>query len=295
MNPRVLLFAAALLSLCNQAVANYCHEVGLTTLGIEFRGAINNQEFPATLTTSNVRAAITSRLAEELNLAIESNPSIRTIPALGQEGTYRYVRDLDVEVFGSQTQLKNVAVWESERQFMAISMLAFHDLIIRLNFPESEVCFYPRTAFDLKNAQNMSIDTDPEFDAPVVRVRMNEKIDAWLAIQPGYSGGVLLETFLANRLNLGASTDADTNERTYSGVLDSLEFGPYELTKVAVEFPREGTPDNLTTRESEKTGTKIQSERGFRGNIGMGVLKHFVLTLDLRTERLHVYAPPPPS
>jgi hypothetical protein len=68
-----------------------------------------------------------------------------------------------------------------------------------------------------------------------------------------------------------------------------LTFGSYELDNVDVHFPNLDVKDNLTTNENSYVTTRIKKGAKSRGRIGMGVLRYFTLTFDLKSERMHIY------
>ncbi len=254
---------------------------------------INGNQYHAGLTTSNVGATMSSSMAETLGLDVKTNGDLRMVEAFGRAEFFRYVDDVDLTLFGNTIHADDVGVVEADENWLTFSLRVFKGLIIQINFPEEELCLFPRAAIDLKNSQNVIFDSDPQYGSPMLQLILNDEIDAWLALSPTYPGGIIVDPHLASQLDLHSQTDAGEiqSENTLRGSIDQLQIGPYTLGNIATEFPKPGVRDNLTTQGRVQTGTNIREGRGYRGRVGIDVLKHFVLTMDLERQQLHIYAP----
>lgn len=297
MNNQLYVLAFLFLSFQAFAQSDNCHEFSLTDEGVVLPVVIEGQEVSGVLTSGNIGVSITEPLAEELELPLRRNSNLRFVPAIGRKMPYRYVTDVDLDILGVDSTVRELAVIDSDASHVRFSLNVFRNLIIQIDFPQSRICFYPPDAIDLRDTQNLPLYIDPRYDAPVVRATLDGTVNARLALMLGYRNGVMVDPFIANELNLPSrlaaspETHARPDSETHTTILDKLQFGPYELSNVQVEFPKEQARDNLTTGSLVRTGSNIVSAAGYRGRVGLDVLRHFVVTLNLETERMHVYAP----
>ena len=252
--------------------------------GMAFTVSINNQQYSAAATMSNIPSSISRGLAEELGLTIMSDPDRRVFSRYGEDSAMEYVLNVPVALFGTEVQVKEMIITDATDRSMSISLRLFNGLVLQLNFPQSQLCVYSRDAINLREVQNADMDTSVSAGAPVVNVTLNGKTKAWLELTPAMTSGLNLDRSLADNLGL-------LSDETTKGIVDSLTFGPYELGNISANFPEAGAQNNSTRNRNVTGFSNIQRGRVARGNIGLEVLKHFVLTMDLEQERLHVFAP----
>lgn len=290
---RTTLFSSLLLSVsvCAQAQPENCEAFTRDNDRMKISTNVSGQEVATYITTSNIGASMSERLASTLGLDIHRDANRYVISSIGGRMPYRYVTDVDINLFGFDTTLDHVAINRDLNSYMTLSLLPFRKLLVQMNFPESQICFYPPDSIDLRESQNIDFDTDSEYGAPVVKVELNEEDEVWLAITPDYRGGLFLAPAIANDLELAPGADDKGYGNTFRDTIDTLQFGPYQMGNISAEVPRPGVQDNLRSRSNVRTGTAIPDGPGFRGRIGIDILKHFILTMDLDRERMHIYAP----
>lgn len=75
--------------------------------------------------------------------------------------------------------------------------------------------------------------------------------------------------------------------------IESFKIGPYEMENVLINVPNEGEGARIGRHEEEiTTHTRVKSHTAqTKGVLGYDVLKHFVLTIDYKYYRAHIYAP----
>ncbi|MCB1669773.1 MAG: hypothetical protein R3F41_10525 [Gammaproteobacteria bacterium] len=274
------------------AASSNCQTFSLENGTMQLSVQIKGGEYPAVLTTSNVGASISDRLARELRLTQRVDPDLRVVSDTGEEQEYLYSPDVPFTLFGIETSADRMAITESDSRFITLSLRLFDGLIIQINFPDSRICFVDRSALDLRREQNIELDSGARFGIPAIQVSLNDDFDTWLELSPGFGGGVRVDSFVADSLNLESEDDNQNPLYPFeSATLDSLTFGPYQLGAIPVEFPKQNVRSNLTRRQETLTNTNVQDDRQTRGRIGIEVLKHFIVTLDLELERMHVFAP----
>ena len=74
-------------------------------------------------------------------------------------------------------------------------------------------------------------------------------------------------------------------------ILPKLHIGPYILDDVIVTFPSMPVNSRIKAEAGPaQTGTRFKKNESYKGLIGYDVLKHFTITLDAKTPKLHIYA-----
>lgn len=149
---------------------------------------------------------------------------------------------------------------------------------------------------DLESIRNINSRKNRDGGFPLVRVGLNNGVEAWLLMDTGSTGGILIERVLAKRLDwLGAYP---TIEETSGGVISSgqmerfrvpsIQFGPFEIADALVSVPASG--ESLKYFETRTPlGTRIAEKGDTRGILGYDILKHFVVTIDYESGAVHVY------
>jgi len=259
---------------------------------MQITAEVKGEEYPAVLTTSNIGSSISNSLARDLGLTQHIDPGLVVISDTGDEKDYYYARDVPIKLFGIETNAGRMAIIDSDNRFITLSLRIFDGLIIQIDFPNSILCFATREALDLRRVQNIELNSSAGTGTPAIRVTLNNDFDAWLNFSPDFGGGLRVDEFTAHSIDLEPAGGTQNSLSSYhNAVLDALTFGPYELGNVPIQYPKEGVQDNLTRRQETLTGTYLEHDRETRGRIGIEVLRHFVVTMDLGLERMNVSAP----
>tara|TARA_R100001143_G_scaffold27631_1_gene27474 strand:- start:250 stop:1092 length:843 start_codon:yes stop_codon:yes gene_type:complete len=255
--------------------------------------SIQGKIYQAVITINNTGASISSNLANELNLVVRQIGNRRILWKFGRINPYTYANNLELNIFGSTITASDIAVEDGAENWIQLSLGVFRGLISQVDFPGKKICLYSRSDFDLPGAENIRFGADAQYGNPMIEVTFNNDLRAWLQILPSYPQGIKVDPELAAELGLiaqaGEIAAAEGNE--VSPKLTEIQLGPYSIQNVRVEHPEPGERHNLTTSGRFITGSHIRRGQGYRGRIGIDVLKHFVLTMDLERQQLHIYAP----
>jgi len=290
----VLLFTvgATLLPGVIEAASNNCQRFTTAFGNIQIAVKIKDTEVPAVLTTSNIGSSISNSLARDLRLTQREDPGRRVISDTGRAQEYLYSPNVPLTLFGIETVAEQMAIMNSDDRFITLSLRMFDNLIIQIDFPNSRMCFLSREALDLRQEQNIELDSGARFGTPTIRVTLNNDFETWLDFSPSFGGGLRVDEFTARTLELEPTEGNQNPASPFLGsTVNTLTFGPYELGSIPVQYPRDDVRSNLTRRQETLTNTNIQADRQTRGRIGMEVLKHFIVTMDFEAERMHVFAP----
>jgi hypothetical protein len=142
---------------------------------------------------------------------------------------------------------------------------------------------------------------------PAVRVGFPGDKELWLLVDTGASGPVVVGRAIAERAGWLAAYRKGGAVESYDVfgkraqlellVLPSLRLGPFELGDVPVAVPVEG--ERLLTGREEwgrvTTGTHVTRGARANGRLGYDVLRHFVVTIDLKRELMQIAQPPKPD
>lgn len=213
--------------------------------------------------------------------------------------TIQLYNNIPVSIYGVQVSLDKVAAIRFPGTDLILGSGFFRSGILQIDYPNSRLRFLDRNAVDLKKRANVHLKRASGSYLPAIEVLLQGE-KTWLLFDTGNSGGLVLkrpfaldrglidESAAGNQfIAVGANAIA-TYER-YE--LDSIKVGPYELANVKTAVPAEGQAANFGSRSYITTDTRIQRGAKTYGLLGYDVLKHFVVTVDYKNYRLHVYAP----
>lgn len=293
---KLIVFSATLsfliIATAVQAASESCQAFSLENGSMRIPVEIRGEEYIAIMTTSNIPAAISQGLVDDLGLSVLTNPDLRIVSETGPDRDYRYVADLPINLFGIETEVEELAIVNGEASYLSISLRIFNGLLLQINFPNEQLCFLSREAIDLQANQNIKMRSSPLSGRPVMSVTLNNDMDTWLDFSPGFPGGLNVDRLVARTLDLEESaTDIENDSDFLNGSVNSLTFGPYELGGISARFPKRGVRTSITERQQTLTGSNIRRSERSRGSVGMEILKHFVVTMDIELERMHIFAP----
>jgi len=225
----------------------------------------------------------------------------RFVEITGVFGTERRdtYKEIPVSIFGSTISFHDLVDLDLGVPDMQIILGAsfLERYIFQFDYPNQRLRLITRDSIDLKKLKNVDSKRDRNGGSPLVKVGLSEKINAWLVMDTGANGGILIDRDLARRLDwLDVS---DRIEGKMSGVhssgdmeyftVPSIVFGPVELADVLVAIPASGQSMTLFEKYAP-LGSRIARGGKAKGLLGYDVLKHFVVTIDYKTGYVHIHA-----
>lgn len=279
-------------SISAEAQEDVCQSIQVTNNSISTPVKIAGNEYRATISTNNIGAMMSETLAEELGLSVHAIASRQLSLGFGDSLPYKYVEDINLDIFERTITRERMVVLENSAAPLTVSLRLFDGYIVQLDFSESQICFFPRDAMDLREIANTEFDSDPRSGNPVVRVSINEDVTTWLVLSLGYWGGALVDSSTASLLGYYSREEIREGSHGDLALIENanLTIGPYRLVNIPVEFPKQGVVDNIATEEQLRTGSHIFRDSGSNGSIGVEALRNFTLTFDLERERMHIIA-----
>lgn len=291
----VLVAVCTLIAPLTYAQGDNCVAFEQDNTSIRIPMGVNGSPTVAVLNTGFLPIGISTGLARSLALEVKPVPGRNVIwsaiPIIKGQ-----VENVPITVFGQESQIEQMYVLDNELPFVYLSLLMFGDFITQLNFPQKTLCFLSREALDLKTAKNIEMRNTG--GRPAVQVAINTDQKVWLQLQLELPGAVQLTRESAVKLGLTTNVAAvagSTTPQPGSGILESLMFGPYELGNIAASFPTADAPADAATQMLQRAGRGRGGPGSggvdIQGSLGREIFKHFVLTIDFKEERMHIFAP----
>ncbi len=197
---------------------------------------------------------------------------------------------LSVGIFNTQMDFRGLR--GQRRNDPSIQLVIGSDflrrVIVQFDYPRQKIRLLSQDSIDLKKSKNVLSKKGYRNGPTLVKLRFNDEIDAWVVLDTGNPGGLLLdEQFVAHRgwqKDPTVQSDGDAS----SIILPVVRIGPFEVGNVHVEtFDTEEGLEPF--REGTLTGTHVpRGNVKAVGTIGNEVLKHFVVTLDHKRGHVHV-------
>ncbi|MEO2281490.1 aspartyl protease family protein [Pseudoalteromonas pernae] len=235
-------------------------------------------------------------LKNKLNLVAAGKTRVKGVYGIEDKKTYNKV---NVSLFGFDTQIDGLVAAQLGFHTNGLLLGAgfFDKFIVQLDYPNSRMRLITRDSLDLGNVENIEMRAQRGTGRPIVKVALGADRSAWLLLDTGSSGGIMIKRSVATSLGWLDNKDISTNlsrgvntfATTQSVRIDELAFGPYTLENVLVSVPGEGQSANLENQFST-TGTRIKSAK-VEGILGYDILKHFVVTIDYKLGHAHVGLP----
>jgi len=242
--------------------------------------------------------AINGAFVASENLDFDKGRFVEIAGVFGTERRDTY-KEVPVTIFGSTISFHDLVDLDlgapDIQMILGASFLERH--IFQFDYPNQRLRLITRDSIDLKKLRNVDSKRDRHGGSPLVKVGLGKKTGAWLVMDTGANGGILIDRDLARRLDW--LDDSDRIQGRMSGVhssgdmeyftVPSIMFGPVELADVLVTIPAPGQTVTLFEKYAP-LGTRIARGGKAKGLLGYDVLKHFVVTVDYKTGYVHIHA-----
>lgn len=242
--------------------------------------------------------AINGKFLESANLDYDKGRFIEIAGVFGTERRDTY-KEIPVKVFGSTVNFHDLIDLDlgvsNIQLILGASFLERY--IFQFDYPNQRLRLITRDSINLKKLKNVDSKKDKNGGSPLVKVGLSKKIDAWLVMDTGANGGILIDRDLAKRLDWldgsariqdkvhGVNSSGDMEHFT----VPSIVLGPVELADVMVTIPASGQSVTLFEKYAP-LGTRIARGGKAKGLLGYDVLRHFVVTIDYKTGYVHIHA-----
>jgi predicted aspartyl protease len=212
------------------------------------------------------------------------------------------INGLKVGMFGTEIDLNSLWPMHVEGADLIIGVPFFNLFVVQIDYPGQRLRIVDHDSLDLRKFSNVEMEWSTSTLVPMVQVDLNGEMKAWLDLDTGNNGGIVVKRNKAEKLGwlqrfsakegllTGTSGEA---ARTESFSLPTMTVGPFEMENVTVTVPAEGEHLYLTTRASieRQTGTRIKRGKQSDGLLGYDVLQHFIVSIDYRRELVNFDVP----
>ncbi len=175
----------------------------------------------------------------------------------------------------------------------------FREFLMQVDYPNQRIRFLDRESADIKKTANVKMKRMSGSRYPVVRVGVNGEDQPWLAFDIGSTSELSIDRGKAEKKKWLGSFAAHENAASFGSrdavYVPELSIGPYSLENVVMTVPPEGfdVDGQRILADGRNTGSRLTGKRTRApdGNLGLEVLKRFVLTIDYKRSLLFIEEP----
>ena len=212
------------------------------------------------------------------------------------------VDDVQLGMFGAEFEVDDLMPFESDRKQFIVGLPLFNQFVVQIDYPGRQMRLITHDSVDMKQFANVKMKPVANSVQPMVQVDLNGEDRSWLIFDTGSNSGVYIQRNQAQqhdwleRFDTDSSTStgiAGTTVGTDVFYLPMMKIGPFTLENVRVSVPAEGGKINLQEFRPDdwSTGTKVKRSKAADGILGYEILKHFIVTIDLKRSLLNLDVP----
>jgi len=212
--------------------------------------------------------------------------------------------NIPVKLFGQDVTFNKMPAVGLGGSAIMLGAPFFRQFIIQIDYPNSRIQLLRKNSVDMRKFENVNIKKQRGTLLPAIQVKVNDK-NVWLTLDTGNSGGLVMKRSYAienkwitsnEELKKGHAKGVNTAIQVESFNIPELVIGPYTLENIPVIIPAEGEKSNIGTRAGTLNSTPGFSRIGKRGKqtrglLGYDILKHFVVTIDYKSYKVHIGVP----
>lgn len=263
---------------------------------------LNGIPTKAILDTGAESNGISDAFIRAHNLSFTKAGRTRVKGVYGEDIRDRY-NGVSVKLFGvdlTLNKLLNLNFGGPDRGLL-LGAGFFDDFVTQIDYPNQRIRLINKDSIDMAKLRNVRAERDASSYMPIININLNNQKNAWLMLDTGMNGGILIERNIATnrdwldgkyKIVHSDSSGVTRKQRIESFLLPSVTVGPFELENVVVSTPAEGQDITIADDVGEKTRTnsRIKGKR-IDGLLGYDVLKHFVVTIDYDKGYVHFGLP----
>ena len=238
---------------------------------------------------------VSERFVEQHRDSLNFGETMRVKGVFGTEEK-RVVRQLQVGLFGTELALKELTPIRMGSADLLLGQPFIDNFVLQVDYPNQRLRLLKRDWVDLEKLANVEVRQQKNNTLPGIKVSFGDAGSAWLALDTGNAGDLLLRRSFAedrgwlqaeNRAGMASGATEDV-VKVESFTVPYLKIGPFELENIPVTVPAAGESMLIGRRDG---GRSMQRGVEVVGLLGYDVLKHFVLTLDSKAYKAHLGLP----
>ncbi|MDT8450274.1 MAG: retropepsin-like aspartic protease [Wenzhouxiangellaceae bacterium] len=261
---------------------------------ITFPVKVNDTPASAIFDTGADVSMISAALAERAGIELNQHDRIRVSGVHGRReipSTKRFT----LEFAGRSVKVNSVPALPSPVFDVVLGRGLFERAVVQIDYPNHRIRILNRGDVDFEG--NVKLRTTHR-SAPMVEARvLGEK--AWLLFDTGNASATVLKRRFVRRHKLDRF-EAQGVAASGSGVITAgeqrllqipgFELGPYEFESLVAAYNAESN-DGFDARARQPSSWMRTDRARYDGILGYEVLRNFVVTMDLKGRRMHLYAP----
>lgn len=264
---------------------------------VRIKVKVDGIETDAIIDSGSQVNAVNTAFLDHHKLSYISHQRIRIKGVHGTDDRPIY-KDIPTDIVGLELSMELVGIDLSDPSVgLLLGAPILNEFILQFDYPNSRMRFAMPQSIDLIKMGNLEMRAQSGSGQPIVKVNLNDESDLWLLLDTGNSGGIYLPRNVAEsnnwltRFPVEQGTSRGVNKQADVDLLriPHIKFGPFVMDDVGVTVPAEGAAFDFGGRNL----TLNSRIRGVRvsGILGYDVMKHFVLTIDYKNGRGHIYIP----
>ena len=241
--------------------------------------------------------AINGRFLESADLSFKTGRKVTIEGVFSKEKRSTY-RRVPAKIFGAPVTFSRLVDLDLGPPDIQLLLGAdFLDTyIFQFDYTNERMRLITKDGVDLKAIKNVDAKKDRDSGSLLVRVNLEEGANAWLLMDTGANGGILIDRSFARRLDWidtyasedGVASGAISNSKLESFRVPSIQVGPFGIENVLVSIPAPGESPEYFEKDTQ-TGTRMARRNASDGLLGYDILKHFVVTIDYDRGYVHFY------
>lgn len=247
--------------------------------------------------TGSQITAINGNFLKSEGLSFRTGRKLTVEGVVGQEKRSTY-RQVPATIFGSPVTFSLLVDLELGPPTIQLLLGAdFLDAyVFQFDYTNERVRLMTKDAVDLKSIRNIDAKKDRASESLLVKVDLGEDDSAWLQMDTGANGGIMVDRVTASRLDWIGTYPTEESEMSgavSSGEMESfrvprIQVGPFGIENVLVSIPAVG--ETLEYFETiTPIGSKFTRRNASEGLLGYDILRHFVVTVDYDRGYVHFY------
>jgi len=207
-------------------------------------------------------------------------------------------------MFGTEFEIDQLIPGPFADFDMIIGLPFFELYIVQIDYPGQRIRILDHDAINMKKFANVKMRRAGGSAQPQIRVELNDEVKAWLMLDTGNNGPILYSRSNAERRGWLDNYPVTRGEiiginAIPSGMdlfrLPTMVVGPFEMENVLVGIPAGSDQFSVKRVDGDDRSTGWRLKKGGKkktdGILGYDVLQHFILTIDLKRNRLNLDMP----
>ncbi len=265
--------------------------------------SLNGQPARALLDTGATANFVSQSFLEEHEGGFSVGQGVIVTGVDGRRRT-AMANNMRLGMFGTEFEIDQLIPSPFEGFDMIIGLPFFELYVVQIDYPGQRIRIMDHDAINMKKVANVKMRRSGGSAQPQVRVKLNDEVKAWLMLDTGNNGPILysrsnaerrgwIENYPVMRGELVGINDIPSDMDLFR--LPTMTIGPFEMENVLLGIPAGRDPFSVSRVDGDDRSTGWRLKKGGKkktdGILGFDVLQHFILTIDMKRNRLNLDMP----